>query len=75
MKSSTERTLDSAQRCWKIFCHIFGFSTLIGNLDVGERESIAVAYVGYMIQTIKAARSEQPAAGTLQNYITAVRIN
>jgi hypothetical protein len=73
MKDSTERTLDSAQRGWKTFCHIFEFPPLIDGLDVGERESIAVAYVGYMVQTIKAARGDQPAAGTLQNYITAVR--
>jgi hypothetical protein len=73
MKDSTERTLDSAQRGWKTFCHIFEFPPLIDGLAVEERESIAVAYVGYMVQTIKAARGDQPAAGTLQNYITAVR--
>jgi hypothetical protein len=73
MKNSTERSAESGVRCWKTFCSVLKVPVLIHDLPINEREYIGVAFVGYMIKTIKPTRGDKVAAGTIQNYLTHIR--
>ena len=57
MKKSTERATQSGIRCWQTFCNVFEVPVLIQGLPTIERERLGIAFVGYMIKTIKPARA------------------
>jgi hypothetical protein len=72
-KPNSTRANTSAQRCWKTFCATYKVPPPIDNLAIAEREYIGIAFVGYMIKTIRPAKGDHAAAGTVKNCITAVR--